>query len=48
MMEEFTPESSRMIDEVKESIRRPEIIEYGEDNPLQLVQILQHLMQYLL
>ena len=32
MMEEFTPESSRMIDEVKESIRRPEIIEYGEDN----------------
>ena len=32
MMEEFTPESSRMIDEVKDSIRRPEIIEYGEDN----------------
>lgn len=32
MMDEFTPESSRMIDEVKESIRRPEIIEYGEDN----------------
>lgn len=32
MMEEFTPESSRMIDEVKESIRTPEIIEYGEDN----------------
>ena len=32
MMEEFTPESSRMIDEVKESIKVPEIIEYGEDN----------------
>lgn len=32
MMDEFTPESSRMIDEVKDSIRRPEIIEYGEDN----------------
>lgn len=32
MMEEFTPESTRMIDEVKESIRRPEIIEYGEDS----------------
>lgn len=32
MMEEFTPESSRMIDEVKESIRLPEIIEYGEDS----------------
>lgn len=31
MMEEFTPESTRMIDEVKESIRRPEIIEYGEE-----------------
>ena len=31
MMEEFTPESSRMIDEVKESIKVPEIIEYGED-----------------
>ena len=32
MMEEFTPESSRMIDEVKESIKVPEIIEFGEDN----------------
>ncbi len=32
MMEDFTPESSRMIEEVKESIRMPEIIEYGEDN----------------
>lgn len=31
MMDEFTPESSRMIDEVKESIRIPEIIEYGDD-----------------
>lgn len=31
MMEEFTPESSRMIDEVKKSIKVPEIIEYGED-----------------
>ncbi|WP_455645272.1 DNA primase DnaG [Methanosphaera sp.] len=31
MMEDFTPESSRMIEEVKESIRIPEIIEYGED-----------------
>lgn len=32
MMEEFTPESSRMIDEVKASVKVPEIIEYGEDN----------------
>ena len=32
MMDEFTPESSRMIDEVKESIKVPEIIEFGEDN----------------
>ncbi|PWL07603.1 DNA primase [Methanosphaera cuniculi] len=31
MMEDFTPESSRMIEEVKESIRIPEIIEFGED-----------------
>lgn len=31
MMEEFTPESSRMIDEVKESLKRPEIIEYGDE-----------------
>ncbi|MDO5852392.1 MAG: DNA primase DnaG [Methanobacteriaceae archaeon] len=31
MMEEFTPESTRMIDEVKESIRVHEIIEYGEE-----------------
>jgi DNA primase len=31
MMDEFTPESSRMIDEVKESIRIPEIIEFGDD-----------------
>lgn len=32
MMEDVTPESSRMIEEVKESIRVPEIIEYGEDH----------------
>lgn len=31
MMEDFTPESSRMIEEVKESIRIPEIIEFGEE-----------------
>ncbi|RAP47923.1 MAG: hypothetical protein BZ136_05650 [Methanosphaera sp. rholeuAM74] len=32
MMEDFTPESSKMIDEVRASIRMPEIIEYGEEN----------------
>ncbi|MCD7781647.1 MAG: DNA primase [Methanosphaera sp.] len=32
MMKDFTPENSRMIEEVKESIRIPEIIEYGDDN----------------
>ncbi len=31
MMKEFTPENSKMIEQVKESIRIPEIIEYGED-----------------
>ncbi len=31
MMKDFTPENSKMIEQVKESIRIPEIIEYGDD-----------------